>query len=220
MLALYERTTSGKGQVVDAAMVDGAAFLASVLVLSSQLGFHRNDLDGVGTNLLDSGAHFYDTYICKDGKHFSVGAIEPQFYKILLECLGLDHTKDGLSKQMDKENWPRMKAIFQKRFLEKDQAEWTRIFEGKDACSFPILSIEDAMNLEHNVARKTFLPSAQFPGFNEVNAAPKLSRTGALPFRKFPTPGGNTEEILKSLGYSSTEVKELYERKGALQAKL
>lgn len=201
-------------------MVDGVAYLSSVTLLISQLGIHSNQPSDVGTNLLDGGAHFYDTYECKDGKFLSVGAIEPQFYKLLLQKLQLDENRDNLSKQMDKENWPRMKIIFGNRIKTKTQSEWASIFEGVDACTFPILSIQEAFENKHNKLRNTFVKSKQFPGLFEASAAPKLSRTKALPPRKFAQTGKDTKQILLEAGFSKEKVKSLLASNHVLAAKL
>lgn len=211
LLALHERFKSGKGQVVDAAMVDGVAYLSSMCFLTNQLGHLKNGIESVGTNLLDTGAHFYEVYTCKDGKHFSIGAIEPQFYKLLLKGMGLEEKKDNLPRQMDQSKWPEMKQLFAKVFATKTQQEWTGIFHGVDACAFPVLSMADAIHNEHNKQRKTFLPSKEFKDFGlfEPAAAPKLSRTPGCPPRKLPTPGGDTAEVLGRMGYSKDRISTL-----------
>lgn len=209
LLALIERQKSGKGQVIDAAMVDGASYLASTIITTVQLGAWGNDLDTAGTNLLDGGAHFYGTYTCKDGKFFSVGAIEPQFYAELLKGLGLDEKRDNLTSRMDKSGWKDMRKRFEQVFLTKTQAEWAEIFRGKDACAFPVLSITEAMNDEHNIKRGTFISSGSNPSKKEARAAPVLSRTPASPSRPMPAPGEHTQEVLKEFGYSEQEIKTL-----------
>ena len=128
MLALWERTKSGKGQVIDSAMVDSVAYLSTFLYKMSQSGL----MNERGTNLLDSGAHFYETYKTKDGKYLAVGAIEPQFYDNLLKGMNLEKSK--LPKQGDQDKWPEMKVLFANVFATKTRDEWCHIFDRLDAC--------------------------------------------------------------------------------------
>eukprot|EP00755_Sulcionema_specki_P034990 Sspe_Gene.104036::Locus_79912_Transcript_1_1_Confidence_1.000_Length_972::g.104036::m.104036/K01796/E5.1.99.4, AMACR, mcr; alpha-methylacyl-CoA racemase len=137
LLALLERGKSGKGQVIDAAMVDGSAYL-STFIINLQRSLFRNP---PGNNSLDSGAHYYNTYETKDGKYFTVGAVEASFYKELLKGMGLSDA--DLPRQNDDEKWPAMEEKFKKIFKSKTRDEWTAIFEGKDACAFPVLSLEE-----------------------------------------------------------------------------
>jgi len=149
---LLEAQKSGKGQVVDAAMVDGAAALMAMFFSMSASGAFT---DQRGTNLLDGGAHFYDTYETKDGKYICIGSIEPQFYALLLEKAELDRDKYG--DQMNPALWPDLKADLQATFGRKTQQEWCDIMEGTDVCFAPVLSIFDAPNHAHNKARNSFL---------------------------------------------------------------
>lgn len=159
LLALVERGRSGRGQVVDAAMVDGAAYLTTFL--------HKNLGSPLlnrprGHNMLDSGAPFYDTYRTKDGKFVAVGAIEPQFYALLLQGLGLapsdlsssvDSSPSSLPGQMDEEGWPVLRAKFADAFAKKTRDEWCAVFDGKDACVSPVLELEELMHHPHNAHR-------------------------------------------------------------------
>lgn len=213
LLAIIERSRSGKGQVIDAAMVDGASYVSNFIYRAVELGQIKNSLEGVGTNLLDGGAHFYGTYTCKDGKHFSVGAIEPQFYKLLLQGLELDPKRDSLPRQMDTSQWPAMKDRFRAIFLTKTRDEWTAIFDGTDACAFPVLSISEAREYTHNQKRGTFLPNADTEGLFEPRPAPVLMRTPGVKPGKTPSPGDNTEDILQQFGLDKSRISALLDKK-------
>src|SRR5687768_7172991 len=145
--ALVERATSGKGQVVDAAMVDGAALLMAFIHGFYSLGGWGER----GTNLLDTGAHFYEAYETKDGKYVSIGSIEPQFYAELVKLTGLEG--EPLPAQMDRAQWPAMKERLAKIFKSKTRDEWCRIMEGSDVCFAPVLTIPEAYEHPHNRAR-------------------------------------------------------------------
>ena len=150
--ALFEARGSGEGQVVDAAMTDGSALLMTMLYSMKGSGFWQ---ESKGSNLLDGGAHFYDTYECKDGKYISIGSIEPQFYKLLRELADLD---DPIyDNQMTRDNWPDLKADITKVFLNKTRDEWCDLMEGTDVCFAPVLSMWEAPKHPHNLARKTFI---------------------------------------------------------------
>ena len=151
LAALLERERSGRGQVVDAAMVDGAALLATFIHGLRAAGAWRDER---GTNLLDGGAPFYDTYQAADGKFVAVGALEPKFYAELLGRLGLDPA--GLPGQYDRAGWPALRAVFSARFAERTRDEWAAVFAGSDACVVPVLSMADAPGHPHNAARGTF----------------------------------------------------------------
>eukprot|EP01062_Namystynia_karyoxenos_P078295 TRINITY_DN8044_c0_g1_i1.p1 TRINITY_DN8044_c0_g1~~TRINITY_DN8044_c0_g1_i1.p1 ORF type:complete len:425 (+),score=114.30 TRINITY_DN8044_c0_g1_i1:84-1277(+) len=209
LLALFERQRSGKGQVVDAAMVDGAAYLSSFLYKGALRGAWRNDLDGVGTNLLDGGAPFYRTYTCKCGGHFAVGAIEPQFYRELVRGLGLEIRK--LPGQLNRKRWSELHRIFEERFLTKTRGEWAAVFRGTDACAFPVHSIAEAVSLPHNRKRGTFVPiEGEEGGIREPGPAPRLSRTpGHSTARILPQPGQHTRAVLCERGFSAAETAEL-----------
>lgn len=193
VLALVERNRSGKGQVVDAAMVDGAANLGTFL-----FGFHAAGYwsDERGTNLLDTAAPFYDTYETADGRYVAVGAIEPQFYAALLEGLGL--AGEDLPHQMDRSAWPDLKERFASLFRSKSRDQWSKIFDGTDACVTPVLGLGEAAQFPHNRARETFQPGLQ--GHAMPGAAPRLSRTPGQASGEAPSPGHDTEEVFGALG--------------------
>jgi alpha-methylacyl-CoA racemase len=202
VLALFERSRSGRGQVIDSAMVDGAANLAAFL-----FGFHTAGLwsDEAGTNLLDTGAPFYDTYETADGKFMSVGAIEPQFYAKLLEGLGLD--ADEMPHQYDRSAWPNTAARFTEVFKTRTREEWAAVFDGTDACVAPILSLAEAPEHPHNRARGTFTHAVG--GQIAPQAAPRLSRTPGSAAAEAPLPGAHTEEVLRAAGITPDETRTL-----------
>jgi len=196
--ALLERTTSGKGQVIDAAMVDGAALLATAIHAYRSIGFWSDDR---GTNLLDSGAHFYETYQCADGEYVAIGAIEPKFYAQFLDLVGLK--PEDLPGQLDRDQWPDMKRRLAEIFRTKPRAEWCRIMEGSDACFAPVLSMADAPQHAHNRHRQTFVEIA---GDIQPAPAPRFSRTpGGMPSPP-PEPGQDTDDALAAWGISPQEI--------------
>lgn len=195
--ALYERGHSGRGQYIDAAMIDGAA---------SMMAMHYATQGAVskpGKGLLGGGAPFYRSYECRDGGYVAVGAIEPQFYASLCEVLGVTPDHD----QMDSSRWPETTELFARRFQEKTRDEWARAFAGRDACVTPVLDLEEAPKHEHNQARKGFLsgPGGQF----HVAPAPRFSRTPGEIHSEEPEMGAHTEEILAAAGYTAEEIVEL-----------
>ncbi|XP_063843808.1 alpha-methylacyl-CoA racemase-like isoform X5 [Scylla paramamosain] len=212
-LALLERSKSGKGQVIDANMVEGAAYVGSWIYSSQGMFLWGKPR---GENWLDSGAHFYDTYETSDGRHMAVGAIEPQFYEELISLLGLDAEEVGQFDEPEE-----MKKIIAARFKERTQAEWSKVFEGKDACVTPVLSMEEAPHHPHNVARNSFIPSVYSPDTYEPRPAPILSRTPATlpPGLRAPQIGEHTIEILTEAGYSKAAIEELLAGKIVADAK-
>jgi alpha-methylacyl-CoA racemase len=169
LAALLEAQKSGRGQVVDVAMCDGAASLMSLFCELTAIGRWK---DGRESNLLDGGAHFYGTYRCKDGEFISVGSIEPQFYAELRRLAGLDDAVyDG---QMEAKNWPALKAKMAEVFMTKTRAEWCAIMEGTDVCFAPVLSLAEAPNHPHMAERKIFL---DVDGVVQPAPAPRFSRT-------------------------------------------
>ncbi len=198
--ALVERARSGKGQVVDAAMVDGAATLMAFIH-----GFYAGGGWGErGTNLLDTGAHFYDTYETKDAKYVSLGSIEPQFYAELLRLTGLD--KETLPNQLDRTQWRAMKQRLTTLFKTKTRDEWCQIMEGTDVCFAPVLTIPEAYEHPHNIARKTFVDVA---GVTQPGPSPRFSRTPGEIKRPPPHPGQHTQEALADWGVSAEDVAKL-----------
>ena len=167
--ALVESARSGKGQVVDAAMVEGASLLAAMF--SGMLATQRWS-EARGENILDSGAPWYDAYATKDGRYVSIGAIEARFYAELIERLGL--AKEPLPGQNERARWPELRARFATVFASKTRDEWVKVFAGSDACFAPVLSFSEARRHPHNVARKSFVEVA---GVEQPAPAPRFSRT-------------------------------------------
>ena len=197
--ALLEAQRSGAGQVVDAAMVDGSAILMSMFWGFKNIGLH--DENARGTNMLDSGAHFYDVYKCSDGKFVSIGSIEPQFYAQLLQLTGLAGDAE-FANQQDRSMWPKLKQRLTEVFATKTQAEWCKIMEGTDVCFAPVLTMSEAAKHPHNVARKTFIEIA---GTTQPAPAPRFSRTVAsLPTAPVGA-GANTREVLQSWGIQNVD---------------
>ncbi|KAM8828053.1 alpha-methylacyl-CoA racemase [Spinachia spinachia] len=200
VLALLERTKSGKGQVIDASMVEGAAYVGSFAWKSRSIGMWDRPR---GQNMLDGGAPFYDTYETADGKYMAVGAIEPQFYGQLLEGLELD--AGALPPQMSFTDWPELRRIFIASFASKTQADWSRIFDGTDACVTPVLALDEASSHPHNQERASFVKDAG--GEESPRPAPVLSRTPAQPCLACdPAIGEHTAEVLNEFGFTAADV--------------
>nr|WP_280295721.1 CaiB/BaiF CoA-transferase family protein [Nocardia abscessus] len=171
LAALVERSVSGHGQVVDVAMVDGASILVQQILALHQLGKWNAER---GTNTLDGGAPFYDTYECADGKFVAVGALEPQFYRELIRGLTLD--MDALPDRDDPAQWPALRSIFTEQFRRRSRDEWTAVFEGTDACVSPVLDFDEAEHHGHLAARGTRIEIA---GLSQAAPAPRFARTPA-----------------------------------------
>ncbi len=193
--ALLEARKSGKGQVVDIAMVDGAAILMTMLYAFRGFGVW---VDERGANLLDTGAPFYEVYETADGRYMAVGALEPQFYAELVAGLGLD-SEPGMPAQMDRERWPELRARFARVFKEKTRDEWAEIFGGRDACVAPVLSPAEAPAHPHNARRGTFV---ELEGQLQPGPAPRFSRTPGAITRPAPQPGVGGKEALREWGLS------------------
>ena len=204
--ALAERGNSGKGQVVDAAMVDGASTLMAFFSGMKAMGGWGDG--GRGTNLLDTGAHFYETYETSDGKYISLGSIEPQFYAELLEKLGL--VEDDLPAQMDKSGWPLMKARLETLFKTQTRDQWCALMEGTDICFAPVLSMDEAPDHPHIKARNTYV---DFAGVIQPAPSPRFSRTEATLVRAPAHPGEHTDEVLGDFGFSAEEIAKLRDGK-------
>jgi len=204
LAALHERSRSGRGQVVDAAMVDGAALLTSFIHGMRGQGAWQ---DARGTNLLDTGAPFYDTYETADGLFMSVGALEPQFYAALLHGLGL--AGEDLPDQLHRDRWPELRARFTEVFKGRTRDEWTEIFDGTDACVAPVLGLGEAPAHPHATARTGFI---DLDGLPQPAPAPRFSRTSA----EVPTPpvrpGEHTDAALGELGLTDEEIADLRKR--------
>jgi alpha-methylacyl-CoA racemase len=200
--AVLEARRSGRGQIVDAAMVEGASLLAAGLYGLAAMG--RWDAARRGVNLLDTGAHFYEVYETRDGGHVAVGAVESDFYALLLKGLGLDARE--LPPQMDSGSWPALKTRFAEIFRSKTRAEWEQIFAGQDACVTPVLSPLDAMQSEHMKTRDAFIVCG---GVAQPAPAPRFSRTPGAVRRPPPMPGADTSEALADWGLSAARIEEL-----------
>jgi len=208
MAALLERSRSGQGQVIDSCMVEGAAYVGSWLFASRDMFVWGQPR---GHNLLDSGAHFYETYKTKDGKYMCVGALEPQFYNTFLEKLELN---DDDLPQFD--DFDELKVKLAKIFSEKTRDEWCKIFDGTDACVTPVLEQEEAVEHPQNKARGSFLDNGM------PRPAPLLHRTPAIASTS-PNNiqfGSHTKEILTEAGFTAKDIGELLEKKIATQATL
>ena len=203
--ALVERHRSGKGQVVDAAMVDGAAILMAMFWGMRKAGFWSDER---GANLLDTGAHFYEVYETSDGKYVSIGSIEPQFYAELLRLTGLD--PGDLPKQMERAHWPALKERLRSLFRTRTRDEWCALMEGTDVCFAPVLGLGEAPLHPHNRERGTFVEVA---GTIQPRPAPRFSRTPPETPRPPAHAGQQTVEVLTEWGFSPDEIRELREAK-------
>jgi alpha-methylacyl-CoA racemase len=201
---LLEAARSGEGQVVDAAMVDGSAVMMSMFWGMQQAGLF--DETRRGENLLDTGAHFYDVYRCSDGHYISVGSIEPQFYAELLRLTGLSEDPE-FAVQMDRNLWPVLKGRLEKLFHTKTRDEWCALMEGTDACFAPVLTMSEAAEHPHNVARQTFIDVA---GTRQPAPAPRFSRTRPEVGRPPGHAGQHTREVLLDWGLAADVVDGLF----------
>lgn len=199
LAGLLEARGSGRGQVVDAAMTDGAALLMSMMYTLKAMGQWQQQR---GSNLLDGGAHFYDTYQCRDGRWISVGAIEPQFYALLLEKTGI--TDPDFQQQWDRSRWPRLKEKLAAVIAQRTRDEWCAVFDGTDACVAPVLDMEEAPRHPHNRSRNTFTEVA---GVVQPAAAPRFSRTPPAP-PSAPRTGSEPDALL-DWGFSAGELADL-----------
>ncbi|RJG18834.1 CaiB/BaiF CoA transferase family protein [Massilia cavernae] len=197
MCAAFEARQSGHGQVVDAAMTDGAALLNTMMYGFKAAGQWSNQR---GENLLDGGAHFYDTYACADGKFVAIGAIEPQFYARLRELCGIDDP--AFDAQFDSLRWPLLKLRMADVFQTRTRDEWCVLLEGSDACFAPVLDWDEAPLHPHNQARETFVT---VDGVLQPAPAPRFSRTpAAAPVRSAPEP---CDDILRRWGVSDDVIE-------------
>lgn len=204
LCGLLEAQRSGKGQVVDAAMTDGAALLSAMMYGFKAEGTWSNRR---GENLLDGGAHFYTTYACRDGRSVAVGAIEPQFYETLLRLCGIDDPE--FRRQHDRRAWPLLKQRLAEVFRTRTRDEWCALLEGTDACFAPVLDWDEAPSHPHNRARNTFIT---LNGITQPAPAPRFSARRA----ELPTPpalpGEHSEAILLDWGIAPAQVEDLRRR--------
>lgn len=207
MAGIISARETGKGQVIDCAMSDGAASLMAMFYGFKGAGIWKDERR---SNLLDGGAHFYDTYQCADGKWISIGSIEPQFYALLLEKTGI--TDPEFANQMDRSAWPSLKAKLQDVLRTKTQAEWCAIMDATDICFAPVLDLEEAPKHAHNVARETFVT---IEGVVQPAPAPRFSATPGAIQGPPPKIGAHNDEALTDWGFTASEVAALKE-KGAL----
>ena len=198
LCALFEARQSGKGQEVDAAMSDGSALLSSLMYGMHACGMwsnRRND------NALDGASHFYDTYACADGKFVAIGALEPPFFKLLCERLGMELPEPGL--HFDRAAWPDLKRRIAAIIATRTRDEWCQVLEGSDACFAPVLDWDEAPVHAHNRARATFVDIA---GVTQPAPAPRFSRTPGVVQRPPAKPGEHTETVLAEWGFDSDEI--------------
>ncbi|MBB3051126.1 alpha-methylacyl-CoA racemase [Prauserella isguenensis] len=190
--ALWERERSGSGQVVDAAMVDGASVLAQMLWSLRGIGAWSSERAG---NLLDSGAPFYDTYVCSDGRYVAVGALEAQFYAQLIDGLGL--ADEELPDQNDRSGWPTLRARFTQVFASRTRDEWAAVFDGTDACVTPVLTWDEVADHPHVAARGTFV---EIDGVVQPAPAPRFSRTEPAVPASPHAPGSDNDAVTADWG--------------------
>lgn len=198
LAALWERQRSGLGQVVDAAMVDGSALLTAMFHGMRAAGLWTDDR---GTNLLDSGAPFYDCYETADGRFVAVGALEPQFYAAL--CVGLGIDAGSLPAQYDPAGWPVLRERFASTFRSRTRDEWEEVFGRMDACVAPVLTMEEATHHPHNQTRGTFVDVG---GIVQPGPAPRFGRTPAAVPAPAAVPGEHTAQVLADFGFTEEEV--------------
>lgn len=201
--ALWDRNISGKGQVIDTAMIDGVAALGSVFSGMTATGFWGASR---GANVLDGGAPYYRVYETRDGRFISVGAIEPQFFAELVEKAGIP--ADLAARRDDRATWPEQRAAYAAIFASRTRDEWTAIFDGSDACLVPVLTPDEAMNHPHAVVRNAYVTVA---GLKQAAPAPRFSRTPAGQPRAPRPAGADTGTVLAQFGISAQQQKDLVE---------
>jgi alpha-methylacyl-CoA racemase len=201
--ALLEARTSGRGQVVDAAMIDGAALLMTMIYGARNAGLWSTER---GTNLLDGGAPFYDVYATADGGAVAVACLEPRFYAALLRLLDLERPE--LADHTDRERWPAIRAALTAAFASRTRDEWEALFEGSEACVAPVLDLDEAPQHPHNRARATFYTR---DGGTLPMPAPRFARTPAAPPGPTSQSGADTESALADWGFGENEIRALLE---------
>ena len=201
LAALVERGTSGKGQVIDAAMTDGTASLLSPFYGMMAMGMWTKErMD----NRLDGGAHYYGSYACADGKFISIGSIEPQFYALLLELCEIDDPE--FAKQNDKQHWASLRGKLEALFITQPRDHWCALLEGTDVCFAPVLDLQEAPTHPHNVARQSFV---EIDGVTQPAPAPRCSRTPSSEHAPAAIAGEHSEAILNDWGFNSSEISAL-----------
>jgi alpha-methylacyl-CoA racemase len=203
LAALVERSNSGKGQVIDAAMTDGTASLLTPFYGLMAMNLWTTERF---SNRLDGGAYYYGTYECSDGKYISIGSLEPQFYALLVEKCGIDD--ESFADQLDEKAWPEKREKLVALFKTKSREQWCEIMEGTDVCFAPVLDLQEAPKHPHNQARETFV---DFEGVCQPAPAPRFSRTPSAIQRSAALVGEHTEEVLNEWGFSAEEIAELQE---------
>jgi len=201
LAGVIQARETGKGQVVDCAMSDGAASLMAMFYGMKGAGIWKEERR---SNLLDGGAHFYDTYQCSDGRWVSIGSIEPQFYALLLEKTGI--SDPDFQRQMDRSIWPELREKLAGVFATKTQAEWTELMAGSDVCFAPVLDLDEAPKHPHNAARRTFVEVA---GVVQPAPAPRFSSTPGAIQGPPPAIGAHNREALSDWGFTDAEIDAL-----------
>lgn len=197
--AMLEASRSGKGQVIDAAMVDGAALLGAMIYGFKAYGAWSQQRS---SNLLDGGAHFYDSYRCADGRYIAIAPIEPQFYAELLKRLQIDDP--AFAAQMDASRWPELKQKLQAIFATHDRRHWCDLLEGSEVCFAPVLDMDEAPQHPHMASRNSFIDIA---GVRQPAPAPRFSRTPASVSRPPASPGQHSEQILADWGIAPEQIE-------------
>jgi alpha-methylacyl-CoA racemase len=205
LAAIVSARATGRGQVVDCAMTEGSALLMAMIYSLHAQGLWRDER---GMNMLDSGSHYYDTYETADGKFVSIGPVEPHFYKLLLERLGLIDDPEFLA-QNDQSRWPRLKARLDEIFRTRSRAEWCRLLEGTDACFAPVLSLDEAPHHPHNVERRAFV---DVEGVMQPAPSPRYSETTTDDPRPMRSGVEGLASILADVGYGPQELSALRAR--------
>ena len=198
---ILEASRSGKGQEIDCSMVEGASALMAMFYGLHGIGQFSDER---GTHMLDSGAHFYDTYATADGKYISIGSIEPQFYALLQQQLQLDESVFG--EQLNPQRWPQQKEKLAAIFRTRTRDEWCRLMEGTDVCFAPVLGLEEAPHHPHNLARNSFVPVGDML---QPAPTPRFSRTPSGTPRPISAPGTDTRAVLGDCGFSAAEIEKL-----------
>lgn len=205
LAAMVNAQTSGKGQVVDAAITDGSALSTSLIYSLFKNGSWSVDRE---SNLLDGGSHWYGCYECADGKYISLGSLEPEFYALLLEKLGLENDPD-FADQYDRERWPALKERFADIFRTRTRRQWCDLLEGSDVCFAPVLDFNEAPDHAHNRERGVF---ATVAGVTQPAPAPRFSETVSEVSSPPPRPGQHSEAILGLAGFTRAEIDALREQ--------